>query len=51
MHLKICKGHFAEANEMQQDMATLIDYGIDGAPENEPEVVRVCLLALTRLCG
>lgn len=37
--LKICKGHFSEANEMLNDMDTLQDYGIEGAPESEPETV------------
>lgn len=38
--LKICKGHFSEANEMLHDMDTLQDYGIEGAAEGEPEMVR-----------
>ncbi|RLN48169.1 hypothetical protein BBJ29_000292 [Phytophthora kernoviae] len=40
--LKICKGHFSEANELLQDMNTLAEFGIEGAPEGEPEVV--CLI-------
>ncbi|DBA04281.1 TPA: hypothetical protein N0F65_002043 [Lagenidium giganteum] len=40
--LKICKGHFSEANEMRHDMDTLADYGIEGAPENEVEAI--CLI-------
>lgn len=40
MNLKMCKGHFAEATEMAQDMDTLEDYGVEGAPDGEPEVVR-----------
>ncbi|GMG14621.1 unnamed protein product [Phytophthora fragariaefolia] len=39
--LKICKGHFSEANELRHDMMTLADFGIEGAPEDEPEVVRL----------
>ncbi|KAG7393313.1 hypothetical protein PHYBOEH_006122 [Phytophthora boehmeriae] len=39
LDLKICKGHFSEANEMLQDMNTLAEFGIEGAPEGEPEVV------------
>jgi hypothetical protein len=43
MDLTICKGHFAEANEMRHDMESLADYGIEGAPEDEvPEAV--CLI-------
>ncbi|POM73417.1 Expressed Hypothetical protein [Phytophthora palmivora] len=37
--LKICKGHFSEANELKQDMMTLAEYGIEGAPEGEPDMV------------
>ncbi|KAE8913570.1 hypothetical protein PF005_g3852 [Phytophthora fragariae] len=40
--LKICKGHFSEANEMRHDMMTLAEFGIEGAPEGNPEVV--CLI-------
>ena len=40
--LKICRGYFAEKNELRDDMSTLQDYGIEGVPENEPEAVRVC---------
>ncbi|KAF4042403.1 hypothetical protein GN244_ATG05296 [Phytophthora infestans] len=40
--LKICKGHFAEANELRHDMMTLAEYGVEGAPEGDPEVV--CLI-------
>ncbi|KAF1318192.1 hypothetical protein FI667_g14180, partial [Globisporangium splendens] len=39
--LKICKGHFSEANEMTSDMDTQQDYGIEGAPEEEPEVLSI----------
>lgn len=39
--LKICRGYFAEKNELRDDMSTLQDYGIEGVPENEPEAVRV----------
>ncbi|ETL87635.1 hypothetical protein L917_13210 [Phytophthora nicotianae] len=39
MDLKICRGHFSEANELRHDMMTLAEYGIEGAPEGEPEVV------------
>ncbi|KUF76647.1 hypothetical protein AM587_10000448 [Phytophthora nicotianae] len=42
MDLKICRGHFSEANELRHDMMTLAEYGIEGAPEGEPEVV--CLI-------
>ncbi|EQC27419.1 hypothetical protein SDRG_14745 [Saprolegnia diclina VS20] len=40
--LKICKDHFAEANELTDEMLTLHEYGIDGAPAFEKEVV--CLI-------
>ncbi|EGZ09621.1 hypothetical protein PHYSODRAFT_305099 [Phytophthora sojae] len=40
--LKICKGHFSEANELRHDMMTLAEFGIEGAPEGEPEAV--CLI-------
>ncbi|KAG3110906.1 hypothetical protein PI124_g6867 [Phytophthora idaei] len=39
MDLKICKGHFSEANELRHDMMTLAEYGIEGAAEGEPEVM------------
>ncbi|GAB9464732.1 hypothetical protein Gpo141_00002158 [Globisporangium polare] len=39
--LKICKGHFSEANEMLNDMDTLQDYGIEGAPEIERETISI----------
>nr|CCA23252.1 expressed unknown protein putative [Albugo laibachii Nc14] len=39
--LKICRGYFAEKNELRDDMSTLQDYGIEGVPENEPEAVCV----------
>ncbi|KAG7388144.1 hypothetical protein PHYPSEUDO_013104 [Phytophthora pseudosyringae] len=42
MDLKICKGHFSEANELRHDIMTLAEYGIEGAAEGEPEVV--CLI-------
>jgi hypothetical protein len=42
MELKLCKDHFSEANELLNDLDTLEAYGITGAPENEPEVVRLC---------
>lgn len=38
--LKLCKDHFSEANELLNDLETLEGYGINGAPENEPEAVR-----------
>ncbi|OQR82177.1 hypothetical protein THRCLA_23233 [Thraustotheca clavata] len=41
-NLKICKDHFAEANELTDDMMTLREYGIDGAPSFEKEIV--CLI-------
>lgn len=34
--LIICKDAYAEANEMTEDMKTLADYGIVGAPESAP---------------
>ncbi|KAH7467311.1 hypothetical protein PRIC1_011361 [Phytophthora ramorum] len=40
--LKICKGHFSEANELRHDMMSLAEYGIEGAPQGEPEAV--CLI-------
>ncbi|KAJ1457431.1 hypothetical protein M885DRAFT_514970 [Pelagophyceae sp. CCMP2097] len=33
--LVVCHGSFAEKNEMHDDMQTLADYGLDGAPEGE----------------
>ncbi|ETV77037.1 hypothetical protein H257_08952 [Aphanomyces astaci] len=41
-NLKICKDHFAEGNELTDDMLTLHDYGIDGGLTHEKEVV--CLI-------
>ncbi|OQR87183.1 hypothetical protein ACHHYP_09416 [Achlya hypogyna] len=38
-NLKICKDHFAEGNELTDEMMSLHEYGIDGAPEYEKEVV------------
>lgn len=43
MELKLCKDHFSEANELLSDLDTLEAYGIVGAPESEPEVVRRCV--------
>lgn len=40
--LVICKDSFAEKNEMREDMRTLADYGIFGAPEDkEPVSVQI----------
>ncbi|KAF0719967.1 Aste57867_661 [Aphanomyces stellatus] len=41
-NLKICKDHFAESNELTDDMLSLHDYGIDGGPQHDKEVV--CLI-------
>ncbi|CAK4066502.1 unnamed protein product [Aphanomyces euteiches] len=41
-NLKICKDHFAEGNELTDDMLTLHDYGIDGSLPHDKEVV--CLI-------
>ncbi|CAK4624192.1 unnamed protein product [Aphanomyces euteiches] len=38
-NLKICKDHFAEGNELTDDMLTLHDYGIDGSLPHDKEVV------------
>ena len=38
----MCQNSFAEKNELKDDMKTLQDYGIYGAPEDaEPVVVHV----------
>jgi len=36
--LVICKDSFAEKNELREDMKTLADYGIFGAPEDKDPV-------------
>ena len=38
--LRICKEQFSERNEMTDEMKTLQAYGIEGAPVDDPEVVR-----------
>jgi len=36
----VCKEHYTEGNEMRDEMLTLQEYGIDGAPEGAKEIVR-----------
>ncbi|CAM9187274.1 unnamed protein product [Discosporangium mesarthrocarpum] len=36
--LVLCKGSFTEANELSDEMLTLEDYGVQGAPKDMPPV-------------
>ncbi|KAF4042411.1 hypothetical protein GN244_ATG05305 [Phytophthora infestans] len=48
----LCKRHFAETNELRHDMMTFAEYEIKGAPEGDPEVsnVRIVALLILNVC-